>query len=129
MIYNNIFIKYKPDMSLQNAISLFKELKTRAVSPIKYRIVEMVCCTETDIENVLKSGKLLKTCHGYISNSQNGIWGCIALYSKSALLLLYTSGHQTPLYFSVIYDSDIITKLKHHYNDQSRAELSEQSSQ
>ena len=122
MVYNNIFIKYKLNTSLKKAVSIFKKLQMEQISPIKYNVVQMIRCTETDIENILRSGQLSPAYNGYLSISQNGVWGCIALYSDSLMMLLYTSGHQTPLYFSLICDPEFILRLKRHYNDQFHAE-------
>ena len=102
MIYDNIFIKFKSGISLEKALLIFEELQSKHVTPIKYKIVQTINCTEIDVENVLKSGQISSVCHGYISCSQNGIWGCIALCTDSLTMLLYTAGHQIPLYYSII---------------------------
>lgn len=101
MTLSTVFVKYKPHMSLEGTLSLCNKIKAKNIKSIKYRIIQIVKCSTIDIETILQTGKLPDTLVGYKSILNCGVWDCIVLNSNSLFLIIYTSGHQTPLYISL----------------------------
>lgn len=101
MLYEANFIKFRPDMTLNYATKLCNHLNVKNIKPLCFGVKEIVKCNLSDIENVFFSGVLSQNINGYLSISLNGVWQCIVLQAKTVLLIVYTAGHQTPMYVSV----------------------------
>ena len=111
MLYEAKFVKFRPDMSFSHATQLCNDLNVKNVKPLCFGVKQIVKCNLSDIENVFCFGVLPRHINGYSSISLNGIWQCIVLQTKSVLLIVYTAGHQTPMYVSVA--SDLMPTYSH----------------
>ena len=104
MLYEAKFVKFRPNMSLNYATLLCNNLNAKNIKPLCFEVKQIIKCNLSDIENVFFFGVLPRHINGYSSISLNGIWQCIVLQTKSVLLIVYTAGHQTPMYVSVASD-------------------------
>ena len=104
MLYEAKFVKFRPDMSLSRATQLYNDLNAKNIKPLCFEVKQIVKCKLSDIENVFLSGILPRHIDGYLSTSLNGIWQCIVLQAESVQLIVYTAGHQTPMYVSLASD-------------------------
>lgn len=89
-------------MSLNRATQLCNHLNTKNIKPLSFKVRQILRCNLSDIENVFVSGALPSEANGYLSISINGIWQCIVLQTNGMILIVYTAGHQSPMYISVV---------------------------
>lgn len=106
LLYKANFIKFRQDLSLKYAMQLCNQLKTQHIKPLDFKVKQVVKCNVSDIEEVFTSCLLPKKAKGYLSTTIENIWQCIVLQAKDITLIVYTSGHQAPMYISVAPNLD-----------------------
>lgn len=107
LLYKANFIKFHQDLSLKYATQLCNQLKTKHIKPLNFKVKQIVKCNLSDIEEVFASCLLPKKAKGYLSTTVENVWQCIVLKAEDVTLIVYTSGHQAPMYISVTPSLDL----------------------
>ena len=117
MLYEARFVKFQQNMSLKHTIQICNNLNSIDIKPIFFTVKQRIKCNLSDIENLFISGKLPQFIDGSISKSCNGVWQCIVLQSDSMCLVVYTAGHQSPLYMSIVTTLTSLPSVNSSFND------------
>lgn len=62
----------------------------------------IISCNNNDVYQLLYYGKIPNTVSGTASFSHEGMWHCIGFAYGQFIIVVYTGGHNTPLYISII---------------------------
>lgn len=101
MIYNAHFIKYRESLTLDTLIGKCNRLQQRGIKKIPFYMSNTISCNSYDICRLLLHGKLPDIISGTTSYSHNGMWHCIGFIYEQFTIVVYTGGHNTPLYISI----------------------------
>lgn len=88
-------------MTLQHTIQQCKNLDEKNITPLTFEAAQILYCDLSDIKGIFNTGVLPQKINGCSSISRNGIWQCIVLKATELVLIVYTAGHQSPMYISV----------------------------